>query len=382
LTLDRIRDILGSPEKREILWKILYFREYPRSTDDWYHVHNFYMYVRKDVAQQIWDFGAVPPEVLELPPDPYLEANVDLGSESVWGGEVGTGPGQFNHPRGIAVGPEDQVFVVDSDNHRVQVFDGDGTFLREWGSRCQLDSGQGCADTDGDGPMGFGDGQFQEPWGIAVDHEGRVYVADTWNHRIQAFDSDGTYLTQWGSYGQTSTEMSMFYGPRDVAVDAGGRVFVTDTGNKRVVVFDREGAPLYQWGGGGVSPGFFEEPVGIDVDADGSIYVVDTWNQRVQVFDSDYVFLREWPLDAWYGESVVNKPFIAVDGRAQVYITDPEGYRVAVFDDVGDLTATFGRYGFDAVSFSLPTGIDVDSTGSIYVTDTDGQRVLKFEPLP
>ncbi|MFC2023384.1 flippase activity-associated protein Agl23, partial [Chloroflexota bacterium] len=382
LTWDRIRDILASPEKREILWKILYYREYPRSTDDWYHVHNFYMYVRKDVAQQLWDFGAVPPEVLELPPDPYLEADVNLSSESAWGGAVGTAPGQFNHPRGIAVGPDDQVFVADSDNHRVQVFDRDGTFLREWGSRCQLDTGQGCTDTDGDGPMGFGDGQFQEPWGIAVDHEGNVYVADTWNHRIQAFDSDGTYLTKWGSYGQTSTEMSLFYGPRDVAVDAAGRVFVTDTGNKRVVVFDRIGQPLYQWGGGGVGPGSFEEPVGIAVDDQGYIYVVDTWNQRVQVFDGDYTFLREWPVDAWYGESVVNKPFIAVDGLARVYITDPEGYRVAVFDNEGDLQATFGRYGFDAVSFSLPTGVDVDSAGSIYVTDTDGQRVLKFEPLP
>jgi uncharacterized protein (TIGR03663 family) len=67
LTWDRIRDILSNPEKREILWKILYFREYPRTPDDWYHVHNMSLYIRKDVAQQIWDFGAVPPGALELP---------------------------------------------------------------------------------------------------------------------------------------------------------------------------------------------------------------------------------------------------------------------------------------------------------------------------
>ena len=381
LTWERIRDILTSPEKREALWKILYYREYPRTPDDWYHVHNFYFYVRKDVAQQLWDYGAVPPEAIELPPDPYTEAYVDLSSVLVWG-EVGTGPSQFNHPRGVAVGPEGNVYVVDSDNNRVQVFDAEGALLREWGSQCNLSTEQGCADLDGDGPMAYGDGQFQEPWGIAVSGDGRVYVADTWNHRIQAFDGDGTFLTKWGMYGQTPDVPTLLYGPRDIAVDAEGRVYVTDTGNKRILVFDQEGNYLDQWGSEGAMAGTFSEPVGIDIDRAGNLYVADTWNQRVQVFDSDHAFLAEWPVEAWYGESVVNKPFLAVDGEGRVYVTDPEGYRVSVFGSEGELLATFGNYGFDDRSFSLPTGIDVDEQGYLYVTDTDGQRVMKFEPLP
>ena len=199
LTWERIREILTSPEKRQILWKILYYREYPRTTDDWYHVHNLYFYVRKDVAQQLWDFGAVPPEAIELPPDPYLEAHVELNSVAVLGtGQVGTEPGQFNHPRGVAVGPEGNVYVVDSDNHRVQVFDADGAFLREWGSQCNLDSGHGCVD-----PMAT----VRWRWAMASSRsrgaspwrpDGRVYVADTWNHRIQVFDSQGNFLDQVG----------------------------------------------------------------------------------------------------------------------------------------------------------------------------------------
>jgi uncharacterized protein (TIGR03663 family) len=380
LTWERIRDILTSPEKREILWKILYYREYPRTPDDWYHVHNFYLYVRKDVAQQLWDYGAVPPQVIELPPDPYLEAHTELQARQVWG-TIGTEPGQFNHPRGVAVDRDGNVYVADSDNHRIQVFDANGAFLRAWGSQCNLASELGCADLDGEGPMAYGDGQFQEPWGITVADDGRVYVADTWNHRIQVFDGEGTFLTKWGMYGQTDSAATLFYGPRDVAVDASGRVFVTDTGNKRVMVFDQDGNYLDQWGSEGLLPGYFSEPVGINAFG-GDIYVADTWNQRVQVFDSDFVFLREWPVEAWYGESVVNKPFLAVDGEGRVYITDPEGYRVAVFSGEGELLATFGRYGFDEASFSLPTGIDVDDAGSIYVTDTDGHRVMRFEPLP
>ena len=381
LTWERIRNILASPEKREILWNILYYRRYPRTPDDWYHVHNMYLYVRKDVAQQLWDFGAVPPEAIELPPDPYAETHVELSSVQVWG-TVGTEPGQFNHPRGVAVGPDGYVYVADADNHRVQVFGPDGTFQRAWGSRCDLSTGQGCVDPDGTGPLALGDGQFLEPWGLAVAGDGRVYVADTWNHRIQAFASDGTFLTKWGSFGQSATDSSLLYGPRDVAVDGSGRVFITDTGNKRILAFDQDGNVLGQWGSDGLAPGSFSEPVGIDVDADGFIYVADTWNQRVQVFDQDHVFVREWQVDAWYGQSVVNKPYLAVDDQARVYVTDPEGYRVAVFSSEGELLATFGSYGFDQSSFSLPTGIDVDAEGSIYVTDTDGQRVMEFEPLP
>jgi uncharacterized protein (TIGR03663 family) len=381
LTWERIRDILTTPEKREKLWKILYFREYPRTPDDWYHVHNFYMYVRKDVAQQLWDYGAVPPEALELPPDPYAEAYVDLMATTVWGA-VGTETGQVNHPRGVAVGPDGNVYVLDSDNHRVQVFDAGGVFLREWGSQCNLSTDVGCADLDGDGPMGYSDGQFQEPWGIAVADDGRVYVADTWNHRIEVFDSEGTFLNKWGTYGQTTDAMSVFYGPRDVAVDQDGRLFVSDTGNKRIMVFDQDGNYLNQWGQEGLEPGSFSEPVGIDVDLEGNIYVADTWNQRVQVFDRDYAFLAEWPVEAWFGNSVVNKPYLAADDDGRVYITDPEGYRVSVFSSAGELIATFGSYGFDNGSFSLPTGIDVDADGTIYITDTDGQRMMRFEPLP
>ncbi len=381
LTWQRIWDILTSPEKREILWKILYYREYPRSPDDWYHVHNFYLYIRKDVAHQIWDFGAAPPELVELPADPYLEAQTELNSVLSWGA-VGVENGQFNHPRGLAIGPQGNVYVVDSDNHRVQVFDSQGNWQQSWGSNCNLATGHGCLDPDGSGPLEYGDGQFQEPWGIAVDEEGNVYVADTWNHRIQVFDADGTFVNKWGLFGESSVDTGVFYGPRDVAIDTLGRILVTDTGNERIVAFDRDGYYLDQWGQEGVGAGLFAEPVGIAVDSEGDIYVADTWNQRIQVFGPDLVYATEWPVDAWYGQSVLNKPYLAVDGQGRIYATDPEGYRVAVFDRQGQVLATFGTYGFDANSFSLPTGIDVDAAGFIYVADSEGQRVIKFEPLP
>src|SRR3972149_197888 len=93
-------------------------------------------------------------------------------------------------------------------------------------------------------------GTFGEPWGVAVAPDGTVYVADTWNHRVQHFSADGRFLGMWGTFGQAETQTA-FWGPRDVAVDATGRVYVSDTGNKRIAVFDEDGNPLGEIGGPG-----------------------------------------------------------------------------------------------------------------------------------
>ena len=102
-----------------------------------------------------------------------------------WGSQ-GNGDGQLDFPADIAIDSSDNIYVGDK-NRRVQKFTNDGEFITKWGSFCNLGTGSGCKDPDGQGPLSSGDGQFSFPQGISVDHSGNVYVADIFNNRIEVF---------------------------------------------------------------------------------------------------------------------------------------------------------------------------------------------------
>ncbi len=361
LTPSEIWQHIVDPELRSKLWNIFMYREYDTPRSGWPLVHNFAMYVRKDIASQMWDYG---PEVAGpgsvAAEDPYTTCYQSLDAER------SVGVGQVTAPKGLALDDSGRLYVADSEGHRIQVFDGNGAPVTHWGGQ------------------GGGLGQFQEPWGVAVGPQGEVYVADTWNHRIQKFDRDGRILTTWGTFGSTQGSAQgsgdLLYGPRGVAVDAEGNVWVTDTGNKRVCKYDANGAPLAQYGGSGMGDGQFQEPVGIAIDSEGYIYVADTWNRRVQVFDAEFNYQRQWPVVGWEGQSVSNKPYLAVDGAGHVYVTDPDAYRVIEFDGDGEVLAVWGRRGNNSASLALPVGIAVSADGQVYVADSDNQRIQVFGP--
>lgn len=352
-------------ENRRKLWQIILYRRYEDyQLNEWPYVHRFYLYVRKDVRNELWDYRSGPLTVSDVPVDPFEGKRFDLSAIKSWGNN-GFGDGQFVNPRNLAVSPEGRVYVVDTGNHRIQVFDSEGNFLQKWGE------------------AGIGPGQFNEPWGIAIAPNGNVYVADTWNHRIQVFDEAGNFLFQWGgpltdTLGDINAAPGLFYGPRALVIGDEGNVYVTDTGNKRIQMFTAQGEHLASWGGGGVIPGRFEEPVGLARDAQGNIYVADTWNRRIQKFSPSFEPIAEWPVDAWDGESIFNKPYLAVDEQGRVFVSDPEAYRVLVYSAGGELLGTWGQYGFDLAAFALPQGLVVGEDDYVYVADADNNRVMKF----
>ncbi|MDD4578187.1 MAG: glycosyltransferase family 39 protein [Anaerolineaceae bacterium] len=374
-SLSRIIDDLTTPAKRSALWELWFNRDYTEyalafnnpslTLATWSPADNARMFMRKDVAAKIWEFGISPePEVPRV--DPYEGGMIDLepALAIAVGGEV-----PFSAPRDIATAPDGSLFVADSRNHRIVHLDATGMFLDAWGGYGNV--------LDGEVPGGL----FNEPWGVAVGPDGLVYVADTWNHRIQVFSSDGAFLRMWNSFDVLGV-VDGFWGPRGIAVDADNRVFVTDTGKQRVVIFDSQGNYLTQFGSLGLEAGKLDEPVGIDIAADGRVYIADTWNYRVQVFAPDagglqYQSVNMWDVDAWSSDTLDNKPFLELDERGNVYVTDPDRGRVIVFDGEGQFMRIWG--GFDnTYTMNVISGVTIGADGSVWVSDAFSNTLLKF----
>lgn len=381
LTWDRVEGILTSPALRSAVWQIWFNRDYSQysqvtneagfTVPDWSPSDKMELLIRKDVAAEIWEYGII--ESTTVQADPYAQGKLVISADLTFGTN-GTVDGQLNAPHGIAIAPNGTLYVADTNNNRIDHFSASGQFLNSWGSFADL--------TVGVAPPGT----FNQPWAVAVSPDGKfVYVADTWNHRIQKFTSSGEPVKMWGKplYDPTTTDPLGIWGPRGIAVDALGRVFVADTGNKRILIYDPDGNFIQQVGSEGLSIGQFEEPVGLAFDPRGYLYVADTWNQRVQAFapsadGSTYSPLLQWDISGWYGESLDNKPYIASDNQGHIFVTDPEGYRVLEFSANGGFIRTWGDYGTAVENFGLATGVAVDSDGHVWVCDGLNDRVMRF----
>jgi predicted membrane-bound mannosyltransferase/sugar lactone lactonase YvrE len=379
----RILNAITNPQIREGIFDIWFNRDYTKyaqatgsnamTLTTWQPSDQMRLYIRKDIASKIWNYGVGPSEA-PVAEDPYKAGTIILAADQIFGSDRYP-PLGLNAPRAIANGLNGDLYVADSRNHRILHIGPDGSLLKEWGSYADI--------ATGNAPQGT----FNEPWGVAVGPDGSVYVSDTWNHRVQKFTEDGQPIKMWGQYGQPLPDIpeskSSFWGPRGIAVDQNGHVYLADTGNKRIVVFDSDGKYLTEFGSAGFDPGQFDEPVGVAVGNDGVVYVTDTWNQRVQSFTPSgdgvsFLPLAQWDVNAWFGQSLENKPFIAVDANNHVFITDPEGYRVIEFTPDGQFVRAWGDFGTGDAEIGLASGVDVDANGDVWVTDAGNNRILKY----
>ncbi|MHB1125394.1 MAG: NHL repeat-containing protein [Bacillota bacterium] len=219
-------------------------------------------------------------------------------------GEYGEKDGQFVYPNALAVTDREELLVGEFRTGRIQVFNKKGEFLRVINSRvvgrplsplALAVNEQGTifvANRTGEvlvldakgklvtyfGKPGQAEGQLSYPNGIAVDSEGKIFVSDSGNDRIQVFGPKGELIKVLTG---PLLGISM---PRGIAVDKGGRIFVTDVFAHRIAVFNFEGKYLFDFGGRGQQEGQLNFPNGLAIDRLGKIYVTDRENNRVNVY--------------------------------------------------------------------------------------------------
>jgi YYY domain-containing protein len=253
----------------------------------------------------------------------------------------------MREPRDAAVDGRGRVWVADFGNSRLRIFDAEGGYLGGWGGR------------------GNGTYQLREPCAVAVRGE-NLYVADTWNGRVQSYSLAG----EW------KTTAAGLYGPRGVAVAPDGRVWVTDTGNHQVIVYDASLSQPQPIGKLGKGRGEFMSPVGIAVGSSGSIYVADVGNQRVQVLDGSGSWQRDIPIP-WTGTAI--EPHVEISGDGTLYVTDPEGAQVLEFDRSGNVSRRWTEDS-SGQKFSRPTGLALSGeSDTLYVVNSGTSRVSKLK---
>jgi len=267
-------------------------------------------------------------------------------------GRKGTGTGDFYVPYGIAADPEGNVYVADTSNNRIQVFDTNGTFKMSWGQK------------------GTGQGDFLLPYDIDVDRQGNVYVADTYNFRVQKFDASGRFILQWGHKGKGIVEFAFLSG---IAAGPEGSVYTVDAKMHRVQVFDGEGRFLRSWGQGGKGSGDFVAPMGITVDNNGNVYVADSKMRRVQKFGS-----RGNLLTVITGKMVYPTDVAVDQNSGNLYVLDAATHYFWEMSPTGQNLRSFGGPGVSNAQFVKPYGICTDVAGNVFVADTANSRVQKF----
>ena len=217
------------------------------------------------------------------------------------------------------------------------------------------------------GSEGSGVGQLCYPWGIAVNNRGEVAVADTQNHRIQLFTSDGQYLRAIGSKDTGNAEMK---NPKGVTFDQYGRVIVADTGNDRIQILTTDGQFIKQFGAKEL-----KEPYGVCLTGDGNIAVCSGGGKaNVKVFTQDGDLVMQFNDSKTKG-----RPYFVTYAGQKFFVTYHAGDKVSVFDEKGEGPLySFGESGQRNGQFDKPCGVVIDSNNKVLVCDYKNHRIQVF----
>lgn len=223
------------------------------------------------------------------------------------------------------------------------------------------------------GEKGPGEGQFMDPVGIGTDGKGRVYVADKGNHRIQVFNADGRF-----QYAFPVMDEGLAIRPIDVAAnDSGTRIYVSGNNNHKIMSFSAPGKFLRQWGGNGESRGQFRFPASVVIAPEGDVYVADALNGRVQGFTEEGALLNQ--VGSWgvLPGQLFRPKGLAIDSKKRMYISDSYMDVIQVYDMEGKFLHVLGSGGVPQKFVSVG-GIAIDSQNRLYAAEILSNKVSVY----
>jgi tripartite motif-containing protein 71 len=272
----------------------------------------------------------------------------------------------FNQPRDVAIGPEGEIVVADSHNWRMlSIAAGGTTQLAEWGTR-------------GGGPFAF---NYQK--GVAIDQRnGDVIVGDTDNNYVSRFTADGDFIWRVGGIGPG---LGKFKRPHDVDVAPDGRIYVADGRNARIQALGPNGTALFAFGGAGTAAGKFSFAQRLDYDdggtpaalGDDAVWVADPELGRVTRFTRDGEYVTHFGVRGNQTGQLEYAGGIAADTRC-VYVVDADRNRIVVFDRTGAFVAEVGSGGSTLGRMLRPQGLELAPNGRLYVVEQLGERVQEY----
>ena len=255
-------------------------------------------------------------------------------------GGSGSGNGQFNDPVGITTNST-HIFVVDRDNHRIQIFYVNGTFVSKFGG------------------SGTGNGQFMNPHRITTNGT-HLFVTDTFQHRIQIFDTNGNFVTKFGSEGSGAGQFRGTYG---VATN-GTHIFASSLVNHKINIFDINGNYVSAFTSG------FNWPRGITTTST-HIFVADTRNNKIQVFDFNLNRVSEF--------GGFNSPRGVTTNTTHLFVADSNNQRVQIFALSGILVpCQDDEIRNSADGCSVPKEFEFSDLNTAYVTGESLTGTLRF----
>ena len=323
---------------------------------------------------------------------------------------------QLNIPYGVAVDSSGNLYLSDAGNNRVRKVDAVTRNITTV-------AGSGAHGFSGDtGPATSA--QLRTPYGLAVDSDNNLYIADGRNNRIRKVDTSGITWTISTVAGGGSVlgdngaaTLAKLNGPRGVAVDGDGNIYIADTSNHRIRKVDTSGTTWMittvagtgtkglSGDNGAATAAKLDAPYGVAVDSDNNIYIAGIDNHRIRKVDTSAtpwtisrVAGTEAKISGYYGDggaataAWLNGPVgVAVDASGNIYIADTGNNRIRKVDASGEISTVAGTgtpgYNGDGcrattAQLSSPYGVAVDGSGNVYIADGDNNRIRKIGPAP